>query len=315
MIDVVAEICGGVVLLYAGAELLVRGSSALALRLKVSPLVIGMTIVAFGTSTPELFVSMKASLIGSGDIAIGNVIGSNICNVGLILGLSALIRPLRIRMRTIRMDVPIMIGSSLFLYILLLDRRLGRAEGILLTAGVIAFTLFSVWHVRRETKRLEIKRDDQALPSLLKNRVAAGLSVVIAGFAMLGFGADILINGAVGAAERLGVGQALVGLTVVAVGTSLPELATSTVASWKGQSDISVGNIIGSNIFNVLGILGLSSAANPVQGAGIRERDLVFMAGLALLVLPFMRTGFMMKRWEGAVLLAIYGAYIFVTVL
>jgi len=297
-------------LLYAGAELLVRGSSALAVRFRVSPMVIGMTIVAFGTSAPELFVSLKAGLAGSGDIALGNVIGSNICNIGLILGLAALLRPLRIHLRTVRLDVPVMIGATLMLSVFLMNGRLGRAEGVILLSGFIVFAALIARSAAKEAGA-------PVVPGLLgtgqsgKGGVALDLSLVAAGLAALGFGADLLIKGAVGISGMLGVGEAFVGLTVVAVGTSIPELATSTVAALRGESDISVGNIIGSNIFNALGILGLSSTVRPLRGDGIDGMDLLFMSGFALLALPFMRTGFMMKRWEGVVLLVLYGAYLF----
>jgi cation:H+ antiporter len=206
-----------------------------------------------------------------------------------------------------------MIGSTLILSFFLVNGVLGRAEGAILLSGFIVFVTFMVRSAAKEAGS-SAAPDSRGTGQSGSGRIAADMSLVIAGLAALGFGADLLIKGAVGISGMLGVGEAFIGLTVVAVGTSIPELATSTVAALRGQSDISVGNIIGSNIFNALGILGLSSTVRPIQGDGIQGRDLLFMAGFAMLALPFMRTGFMMKRWEGGVLLVLYGAYLFVLV-
>lgn len=305
------HIVGGLIFLYLGAEGLVRGSSALALRFRVSPLVVGLTVVSFGTSAPELVVSLKASLTGTGDIALGNVIGSNICNIGLILGLSALIRPLRIQIQTIRLEVPILIGSSFLIWIFLSNMRLNRIEGIVLTISILAFIYFNVWHARKQQNMEMASRVAEALPPL-RSKVWTELIFLFAGFGMLVLGANLFVKGSTEAAQRLGVGEAFIGLTLVALGTSLPELATSVVAAWKGQNDISVGNVIGSNIFNTFGILGLSSTVHPIQGVGIQSKDLIFMTVLSLLILPLMKTDFTLKRWEGGVLLGIYVLYIFV---
>jgi cation:H+ antiporter len=308
--EMIFYIVGGLIFLYLGAEGLVRGSSALALRLRISPLVVGLTVVAFGTSAPELVVSLKASLMGTGDIALGNVIGSNICNIGLILGLSALVRPLRIQIQTVRLEVPILIGSSFLIWIFLRDMRLGRLEGMVLTTGVLAFIFFNVWHARKQQDT--VKTSDVAGGILsTRSRIWVEFVLLFAGIGLLIFGAGLFVDGSVEAARRLGVGEAFIGLTLVALGTSLPELATSVVAAWKGQNDISVGNVIGSNIFNTFGILGISSTVQPIQGVGIQTTDLIFMTGLSLLILPLMKTDFTLKRWEGGILLFIYIGYIF----
>ena len=309
--EIAINIIGGLLFLYLGAEGLVKGSSALALRFRISPLIVGLTIVAFGTSAPELVVSLKASLIGTGDIALGNVIGSNICNIGLILGLSALIRPLQIQIQTIRLEVPILIGSSLLVWMFLTNMRLGCIEGIVLTIGIVSFICFNVWHARKMQNRDIIPQVMETIPSP-RAKLWIELVFLLAGFGLLILGANLFVTGSVEAARRLGVSKAFIGLTLVALGTSLPELATSVVAAWKGQNDISVGNVIGSNIFNTFGILGLSSTVRPLQGYGIQESDLIFMTALSLLILPLMKTDFTLKRWEGGVLLGIYVLYIVV---
>lgn len=305
------HIIAGLLLLYAGAEALVRGSAATALRLGISPLVVGITIVAFGTSAPELVVTLKASLMGTGDIALGNVIGSNICNIGLILGLSALIRSLRIQIQTVRLEVPILIGSSFLIWIFLSNLRLNRIEGIVLTIGILAFICFNVWHARSQQHADTASQMMEALTPP-RSKVWTEFIFLLAGFGMLVLGANLFVKGSVEAAQRLGVGEAFIGLSLVSLGTSLPELATSVVAAWKGQNDISVGNVIGSNIFNTFGILGLSSTVHPIQGVGIQSTDLIFMTVLSLLILPLMKTDFTLKHWEGGVLLGIYILYIIV---
>jgi len=305
----VFSILGGLSLLYFGAEGLVRGSAALALRLRISALVVGLTVVAFGTSAPELVVSLKAAIIRSGDIALGNVIGSNICNIGLILGLSAIIRPLHIQIQTIRVEVPILIGASLMLLIFLSNLRIGRLEGICLAVGIVAFTMFNVWHARKSSEESKDNIVAEILPSP-KGRAWKDVVFVLGGLGMLILGANLFVNGSVRAAERMGVGEAFIGLTLVALGTSLPELATSVVAAWKKQNDIAVGNVIGSNIFNILCILGFSSTVYPIQGIGIKPLDLYLMLGLTVLILPLMKSDFTLKRWEGGVLLAVYVCYI-----
>jgi cation:H+ antiporter len=299
----------GFLLLVAGAELLIRGGSALALRLGLPPLVVGLTVVAFGTSSPELVVSLQAAVTGRGDISLGNVVGSNICNIALILGLAALI--LKIQSQLIRLDVPIMIGCSLLLGTMLTDARLSRAEGAVLLVGIAGYIWLSLRKARRESRQVqEALLAVESIPDASRRSLFRDLILVVGGVFVLVLGADLFIRGAVAAARGLGVSEAVIGLTLVALGTSLPELATSTVAAVKKQGDIAIGNIIGSNIFNILGILGVAALVRPFRGSGIGRTDLATMIGLALLMLPLMRSGFVLSRREGAFLLVIYGLYI-----
>ncbi len=304
------SIAGGFVLLLLGAEGLVRGSAALALRAGLTPLVIGLTVVALGTSSPELVVSVQAASAGQGPLSIGNVVGSNIANIALILGLSALIRPLRIHAQVLRLDLPVMIGCTLLLIAFLWDGRLLRWEGAVLAAGLIAYVTFNVVQARKERGGLSEKDLEAVLP-VRRTHLAVDLVFVAVGLALLAFGSDLLVSGAVAMAKRLGWSEAVIGLTIVAIGTSLPELAASTVAALKKEGDIAVGNVVGSNVFNVLGILGLATLVSPMTTGGIRPFDLGAMLFFAVLLLPLMRTGFCLTRVEGALLLAGYGVYVY----
>ncbi|HVS13480.1 MAG TPA: calcium/sodium antiporter [Thermoanaerobaculia bacterium] len=303
----------GLVLLLGGAELLVRGASRLAVGLGISPLVVGLTVVAFGTSSPELAVSVRAALTGDGaaDIAVGNVVGSNIANVLLILGLSAVIAPLAVSRQLVRLDVPIMVGSSLLLVWMARDGSLGRLEGALLFAGVVAYTAFAIVQSRRETaERGHLDPDPDELRG---RRLAIDALLVVAGLALLVVGARWLVDGAVTLATLLGVSELIIGLTVVAVGTSLPELATSALAAWRGQRDIAVGNVVGSNTFNILSVLGASALVAPAGLAvspQARAFDLPVMLAVAVLCVPIFFTGFRIARLEGALFLLFYGAYV-----
>lgn len=300
-------------ILTAGAEALVRGASAVGLRYGLSPLVVGLTIVAFGTSAPELAVSLKAALAGAGDIAIGNVVGSNIFNVAVILGLAALVRPLTVHLQVIRFDMPLMLVASIvFVGMLWTGRVLERWEGVLLFAGVVLYTTHSVRAARRESNA---QTDREALDTLGVPKkpvsIALSVSLVVGGLVLLVLGARILVDNAVTLARSLEVSEAVISLTVVAAGTSLPELATSVVAALRRETDIAIGNIVGSNIFNVLCIAGASGAVAPIAIDGIRMADLFWMVGVSALLLPLLRTGFRLARWEGATLLALYGVYLF----
>ncbi|HLM56184.1 MAG TPA: calcium/sodium antiporter [Pyrinomonadaceae bacterium] len=301
---------GGLVLLAGGAEGLVRGSSALALRLGVTPLVVGLTVVAFGTGSPELFVSVEASARGEGGIALGNVVGSNISNVALILGLSALARPMKVRSELIRREVPLMIAVTLLLCLLLLDGTLSRVEGLILAAGSIAYTAFAYLAARRDRSKAVAEEFEEALAGP-KRAAWVDVVLVVAGFALLLVGARLLLSGATAVAERFGVSQVVIGLTIVAIGTSLPELATSFVASLRGEADVAFGNAIGSNILNILLVLGVAAMIRPVEAQGLRPLDLGAMVASAVLLLPLMWRGWVLNRWEGALLLAGYVAYLY----
>lgn len=306
-------IAGGLVLLVLGGELLVRGASRLAAALKISPLVIGLTVVAFGTSAPELAVSVQSALSGNADIAVGNVVGSNIFNVLFILGISALIVPLAVSSLLIRRDVPIMVLVSVLLLALGWDFRISRWEGAALFLGIIAYT----WHCIRTTRfdAPAVQEEfAQEWPSEDPKTAKPGLNLILiaAGLVLLMIGARLLVGGAVSIAERLGVSELVIGVTIVAAGTSLPEVMTSIIAAIRGERDIAVGNVVGSNIFNVLCVLGLASTIAQ-DGVEVSQAalsfDLPVMTGVAIACLPIFFTGHVISRWEGALFLFYYVAY------
>jgi cation:H+ antiporter len=298
--------------LVLGADVLVRGAARLALGWGLSPLVIGLTVVAFGTSAPEFAVSVGAALDGRTDIALGNVVGSNIFNILGILGLSALILPLRVDLQIIRQEVPVMIGAALLLTLLCLDGRIGRLDGALLFGAVVAYTVYLVRQARTPQAgeadsgyATELGRATATRPALSAAMVAGGLALLVAG-------ADALVTAATGFARTLGLSELVIGLTIVAIGTSLPELATSLMAAVRGERDIAVGNVIGSCTFNVLGCLGLTALvadAGVAVPASVMRFDLWVMLAATLACLPIFITGRSIARWEGAVLLSYYVAY------
>jgi cation:H+ antiporter len=307
----------GLATLVAGASLLVRGASKLALSFGISPLVVGLTVVAFGTSAPEVAVSVGAVLDGKTDIALGNVVGSNIFNVLFILGASALITPLVVNLQLIRQEVPIMIGASLLLLPLALDGRLGLLDGALLLGLMIAYTVFLV----RQSRAIGTAAQAEYSASIgtpraggWDARLPAQLLLIGAGLACLVLGSHWLVESAVVFAKALGVSDVVIGLTIVAAGTSLPEVATSITAALKGERDIAVGNVVGSNTFNILGCLGLSALVGGDVGlavpASVLNFDLWVMIAVALACLPVFITGRQIARWEGAVFLAYYLAYV-----
>ena len=297
----------GLVALYFGGEWLIRGATALASRLGVSPLAIGLTVVAFGTSTPELVVSLDAVLSGANDIAVGNVVGSNIANIGLILGLAALVRPAVVQAKIVRVDLPIMVAVSLVLAAVLADGGASRTEGFMLLVALVAYCGFTFWEAGRESPRM---RDELAgaAPSHETGAGSAALFVVV-GLLLLVAGGHFFVAGAVDLARAHGVSQAAIGLTVVAVGTSLPELVTSVLASRRGKGDIAVGNVVGSNIFNILGIVGVTALVRPLELGGIGPPDLVVLVGLAVATAAAVRFRGGLGRVEGTALLAVFAWY------
>ena len=307
----------GLVALVAGAELLVRGASKLALSFGISPLVVGLTIVAFGTSAPEVAVSVGAVLDGKTDIAIGNVVGSNIFNVLFILGVSALIVPLVVNIQLIRQEVPIMLGASLLLLLLILDGNLSALDGAMLFSLLVAYTVFLVVQSRKETQAAKDEYAAEVQPAAKgswDSSLPVQLLLIAGGLGLLVVGSQWLVEAAVVFAKSLGVSDVVIGLTIVAAGTSMPEVATSITAAIKGERDIAVGNVVGSNTFNILGCLGLSGMVSGSTGLMVPEAVLNFdiwvMLVVALACIPVFMTGREIARWEGAVFLLYYVAYV-----
>ena len=307
--EVIIFLVLGLVTLFIGAEGLIRGSSALALKIGITPLVVGLTIVAFGTSTPELVVSMKAAIIGNSSISLGNVVGSNIANIALILGVAALIRPLDVHANVIRREIPIMIGLSILLIILLLDGELSFIDGIIFVFGIITYNIINVVMARKE-KNAEV---DKEFKEGLKTGLGVPISIVmiVGGLGLMILGANLFVTSSISIAKVIGVSDAIIGLTIVAVGTSLPELITSVVAAYKNESDIAIGNVVGSNIFNILGILGITALVIPLSSEGISYVDFGVMLLTAIILLPLSKTGFRISRLEGGLLITGYLVYIY----
>ncbi|MEL7349823.1 MAG: calcium/sodium antiporter [Cyanobacteria bacterium P01_A01_bin.116] len=304
----------GFVLLVGGAEILIKGASKLAATVGVSPLVIGLTVVAFGTSAPELAVSLRASLHGQAGIALGNVVGSNICNVLLILGTSAVIAPLVVAQQLVRLDVPIMIGVSGLVILFGLDGTIGRSDGIVLFIGGLLYTVFLLYQSQQEKDQgiqAEYAKFGEQSLSLKETGINAGLFVI--GTILLVSGSQLLVRSAETIALALGASPLIIGLTIIAFGTSLPELATSVMASIRGERDLAVGNVIGSNIFNILVVLGLTSAVSS-NGVGVSASAIAFdipiMFAVAVMCLPIFFTGNEVSRREGVLLLLYYALYI-----
>ncbi|MCG6154615.1 calcium/sodium antiporter [Rubinisphaera margarita] len=301
----------GLLLLFAGGESLVRGASQLAYAAKLSPLFVGLTIVAFGTSTPELVVSISTALQGEADLSLGNVVGSNIFNILFILGLSAVVAPLTVKRQIVRWDVPLMIAISVVLLILAQDGRLTALEGWALLAGMLTYTAFSYWQGSRDRDAVAVPADDVPAASGRKGMFFQ-LGLILFGLVLLVAGCELFVRSAISIAQALGVSTTIIGLTIVAAGTSLPELATSVIASYRNERDIAVGNVVGSNIFNILGVLG-SACIFSGTGVGVPESflqfDLPIMVGTAIVCLPIFFTGRVIARWEGAVFLVLYVAY------
>jgi cation:H+ antiporter len=307
----------GLATLVAGASLLVRGASRLALSFGISPLVVGLTIVAFGTSAPEVAVSVGAVLDGRTDLAVGNVVGSNIFNVLFILGASALITPLAVNVQLVRQEVPIMLGASLLLLVLGVDGRISMLDGAGLFGLLVAYTVYLVMQSRRQTQAAESEYAEAIEPArrgAWDDHLLVQLGLVVAGLAGLVLGSEWLVEAAVAFARALGVSDLVIGLTIVAAGTSMPEVATSVTAAFKGERDIAVGNVVGSNTFNILGCLGLSGLVAGGQGLVISPPAMAFdiwvMLAVALACLPVFLTGREIARWEGGLFLLYYACYV-----
>lgn len=304
----------GLVLLVVGGEALVRGASGMALLARMSPAVVGLTIVAAGTSAPETVVSVQASFEGNPGLAVGNVVGSNVFNICVILGLTAVLRPLRIRGNTVRLEWPVMMLAAFQLHLLARDGVVDRLEGGYFVTALVIFFAYAVWVARRNTS-VEEQGEYESLATASFGQTGArawltnGLAVLV-GVGILAAGSNALVRGAVRIAASLGVPDAVIGLTVVAAGTSTPELVTALVAARRGQDDIAVGNVIGSNIFNVLGTLGTAALILPLEvPARLIEIDNWWMIGISALLFPLMRSNMQVNRIEGVLLLAVFGAY------
>ena len=302
----------GLIMLLGGADVLVRGATSLGLRLGVTPLVAGLTIVAFGTSSPELVIGIDAALAGLGDVAIGGAVGSNICNIALVLGVAAIIRPIDIHSQLVRQDIPIMLGCSVLLVLLLIDRDISRFDGAVLASGVVAYTWYSIRVARREQE--DIQREfsqgviDNRLPWFVE------ILLVFTGLALLIGGGVIVVDNAVSIAHALSIPPAIIALTVIAVGTSLPELATAGIASWRRQGDIAIGNAVGSNIFNILAIVGVSATIMPLGMGAVDWTDMLAMIAVSLILIPLVLSKRRLERWEGFLLVVVYCIYLVVTV-
>jgi cation:H+ antiporter len=300
-------LAGGLLLLIVGAELLVRGASRLATSFGVSSLVIGLTVVAFGTSAPELAVSVLAARKGQADLAFGNVAGSNIFNVLFILGVAASLAPLVVARQVVRQEVPVMVAVTGLAWLLARNGAVGRGEGLLLVAGLAAYTWLQIVQGRRAA------RAEAVAPAPARPRRLLAAFVALGGLVLLLLGSRLFVGGAVGLARLLGLSELVIGLTVVSVGTSLPEVATSVLATIRGERDIAVGNVVGSNIFNLLGVLGLSAAVAPPGvpvAPGALAFDVPVMLAAAFACLPIFLTGHRIARWEGFLFVAYYGAYL-----
>jgi cation:H+ antiporter len=304
----------GFVLLYFGAEWLVKGSSSLARSLGVTPIVIGLTVVAFGTSAPELVVSLISSIKGKSMIAVGNVVGSNICNIALVLGLAAVFNPIKSDPSVIRRDIPIMLGISIYLLVLTMNSTLGRIEGATLFAGIILYTFFNYYLAKKETKETpEIESELEEI-GYIASRPKQVIFILL-GIAGVVGGAQIVVENAVIIMKILGVSEKFIGLTIVAFGTSLPELATSVVAALRGEMDISIGNLVGSNVFNIMSVLGAASLVRPIPIPGGFFESGLWIDYLVMLFTSFlpwlmMRKDMTVNRKDGFVLLFCYFGYL-----
>jgi cation:H+ antiporter len=296
------------VILYYGAEGLVFGASSLAKRLGISALVIGLTIVSIGTSMPELLVSIKAAMNGQSAISIGNALGSNLFNIGIILGLSAIIYPLLAKKQLLKFDVPVMILTSVLFLLLFLDSKISRIEAILMVILFLSYTTYLLVSSKRK-HNINPNRDEDDDIKLTKHW-ALDILFIVVGLVALVWGSDLLVVNAIIIAERLGMSEAMIGLTIVSAGTSMPELATSAVAAFKKRTDIAIGNIVGSNIFNILLILGVAGIIQPISTPDINYIDALVVVALGVLLWLFMKMSASIRRWQGVVFIVLYVLYI-----
>jgi cation:H+ antiporter len=303
-------ISGGLVLLYFGADWLVKGAITLALHLGLSPLIVGLTVVALGTSIPEALVSVQAAIGHQGGIAIGNVVGSNILNIALILGLSALINPLKVDSHIVKADVPLLAGATFMLVVLLEDFHISRMEGAFLLLCIVGYVVGNIMTVKK-TAPEDNKIDGLEVQEDSGKTFWRDIALLIVGIITLGFGANFLVTGAVDLARIWGLSEALIGLTIVSIGTGTPELATALMAAYRKSADLAIGNAVGSNLFNIMFVLGIAGLVAPLDAKGINSSDLYVMLAVTLLLLPTVWTGRVLDRKEGFLFLAIYVGYLY----
>jgi len=313
----IAMVVLGLVVLVGGAELLIRSASRLAVTLGISPLVVGLTVVAFGTSAPELAVGVQAALDGQTDLALGNVTGSNMFNTLAVLGVASLIGALVVRQKLVRREMPVLVLVTVVVFVMSLNGGIGRDEGLLLFLGVVAYTVWAIRVERNEPPEVQAEYVDEFVTKARPRHWSIDVAVVIVGLALLVLGARWLVAGASEIALSLGMSELLVGVTVVAIGTSLPELATSVVAAVRGERDIAVGNVVGSNLFNLMAVLGLSAMVSQ-RGLPVPEEVLDFqlpaLVVVSVLCFGVFYTQLLVRRWEGFAFLVLYGAYMAYTV-
>jgi len=303
-------ITGGLVLLYFGADWLVKGAITLALHLGLSPLIVGLTVVALGTSIPEALVSVQAAIGHQGGIAIGNVVGSNILNIAMILGLSALISPLKVDSHIVKADVPLLAGATFMLVVLLEDFHISRMEGAFLLLCIVGYVVGNIMTVKK-TSPEDNKIDGLEVQEDSGKTFWRDIALLIVGIITLGFGANFLVTGAVDLARIWGLSEALIGLTIVSIGTGTPELATALMAAYRKSADLAIGNAVGSNLFNIMFVLGIAGLVAPLDAKGINSSDLYVMLAVTLLLLPTVWTGRVLDRKEGFLFLAIYVGYLY----
>jgi cation:H+ antiporter len=299
-----------VILLYFGSSWLVKGSSSLALKAGISPMVAGITIVAFGSSSPVLFVSVNAAISGHGNIAVGNVIGSNLFNICMILGISALVAPLKIKMQLLKIDIIILVLTTVIFMMFFSDRQINRFEGAILLLGLILYTILKITLACKEKNADDLIEFGKSVPDQSMKWYYSA-SLILLGVGVLVAGSQLLVNGAVSIAGLLGSGETIIGLTLIAAGTSIPLLVSTIFATIKKENDIAIGTIVGSGIFNILGGIGVSSIINPLSAIAISNIDLYVMTGVTLLLLQFFRTKIILKRDEGIFMIGMYLIYLY----
>lgn len=305
----------GLIVLIVGGDYLVKGSSSIALRLHLSPLVVGLTIVAFGTSAPELLISIQSAIKGSPDIAMGNVVGSNICNLALVLGLSAVINPVKVQTNSLRIDWPMTMGASILLFLVVREGVLGAVEGIIFLIAITIYLVLIIVQSRIDVKSKLLAKEDDGIPDAPNKQMWKDIIFILLGCVALYYGSEWFVSSSKDLALSLGIEERVVGLTVVALGTSLPELVTAAVASYKGETDLALGNLMGSNIFNILSILGITAIITPIHvHAVILNKDIIWMLMITLMILPLMIVRREVGRADGVVLLIVYGVYVYTVV-